>query len=145
MDSKDAAAVTARLKGEHPFEGVRILQPKTKRDFAWLSVMGFGHQKMAGVGDSQEEAAIAMIEQVLMSAEGMLARAVQYGHAEPRTLRRVQSLVAGFVAELRTLHAQVLQETQRDAILSEELFADPHNPKPIQVSITDDDVGDEFL
>lgn len=145
MDSKDAADVTARLQGDSPFEGVRIFRPKSQRDFAWVAALGFGRLKMAGVGDSQEEAAIAMIEQVLVSAEGLLARSVQYGHADPRTLARIRTLVSGFIAELRRLHAHVLQESRLDAILNEELFNTEQPDKPINVTITADDVGDEFL
>jgi hypothetical protein len=144
VDQKDAAEVTDRLKSEKPFEGLRIFKPKTKRDFEWVAVMGFGVRKLGGVGDSQEEAAIALLEQVLVSTQDMFERAVQYRLVEAKTLFRVRELTTRIIGELRRLHARVVEDHQWETILREDAASD-YSQKPTRVEITEDDVGDDFL
>lgn len=143
MDQKDAEDVTAQLKGDQPFDGLRIFKPKTQRDFAWVAVVGFGTRKMGGVGDSQEEAAFALLEQVLVSTQSMFEQAVQYKLVEARTLTRIRDLTTKFIGELRTLHAIVVEDHRWETILREESPAG--SPKPTKVTITDADVGEDFL
>lgn len=144
MDQKDAAEVTDRLKGEKPFDGLRVFKPKTKRDFEWIAVLGFGVRKMGGVGDSQEEAAVALLEQVLVSTQSMFEQAVQYKLVEAKTLARVRELNTRFIGELRRLHARVVEDHQWETILREDSPSDT-SQKPARVEITEDDVGDDFL
>lgn len=143
MDKSDTEAVRQQLKVETAFDGLRVFKPKTKRDFAWIAVMGFGVRKMGGVGDSQEEAAVALLEQVLVSTESMFERAVQYKLVEAATLTRVRGLTTRFIADLRKLHAVVVEDRRWETLLKDEF--EPPGERATKVEIMDDDVGDDFL
>lgn len=144
MDQKDAADVTSQLKDQKPLDGLRVFKPKTKRDYEWIAVVGFGTRKMGGVGDSQEEAAVALLEQVLVSTQSMFEQAVQYKLVEAQTLVRVRELTTRFIGELRRLHARVVEDHKWETILRDEApFGGAQ--KTTRVDITTDDVGDDFL
>jgi len=72
--------------------------------------IGFGGIKLCGTGESAEEAAIALVEQVLVSVEKRMQDAAEHGEIPPQVLSRVRRLNAGFMAKLRTLHSEVKGE-----------------------------------
>lgn len=81
-----------------------------KRGRDWLATLGFGSRTFGGLGISQEEAILALFEQVLTSFEDMIARAVHYRVVSDATAARVRELNESFVRHLRTLHKVVVAE-----------------------------------
>jgi len=104
-----------------PFDGLRITRPKRPTDYKWAAILGFGMRRLGGVGDTPEEAAVALLDQVLSSTEEMFTRALQYRLIEPKVLERVRRLTAKFAQEVRQLHAVVLSDAALDALLADEL------------------------
>jgi hypothetical protein len=127
-ESEGEALRRQKIQNGVPFEGARVFEPKRPADYKWISVIGFGTRKLGGVGDSQEEAVIAMLENVLVSVENMLTGAVRYKLVPHAAAQRVRALTAGFITELRALHRTVLSEQQLNDVWSLEDLDAPAKP-----------------
>lgn len=132
------------LRRDLPFEGLKMLRPKKAVDYKWIAAIGFGLRRLGGVGNSQEEAAIAALVQVLASVEELFAKGVQYRAVEPQTLVRVRELVGRFSRELVELHKVVIDEHHWNTLWEEEIQPQ-ERPRDTSLDINESDVDEADL
>lgn len=125
-------------------KGLRVVRPRTKRDFEWVALLDMTDVVPAGVGDTEEEAAVALLSSVLESVLERFRTAEKYGAVRSEVVRRVADLNAKFVCDLRKLHRTVLDEAARRVLFEDEWAVSPEDRGAV-VAVTEDDVGDDFL
>jgi len=116
-----------------PREGFQV----QKRGKEWLAALAFGDRIFGGAGDVQEEAVLALLEQVLTAFEDLVSRGVRYRVISEHTVVRVRDLNARFVRELRELHRRVLDDKEATS-----LWESTDSSAPRSVSFSEEDLDD---